>query len=80
MTFYVDGVLQTPTITHSSLPIFGPNAIDLVLGNIAPGGNRPSVFYVDELRIFDQVYAPDEQCTTVIGGTWDMINSKCLMP
>jgi hypothetical protein len=80
MTFYLDGVLQAPTISQGSLAVFGPNMTDLNVGNSSPGGTRPSVFYVDEMKLFDQVYAPDVQCTTVIGGTWNNGPSTCTMP
>jgi hypothetical protein len=38
----------------------------------------PTSFYVDEVRFYNQVFTPQQQCTSVIGGTWS--GTACTLP
>jgi hypothetical protein len=44
-------------------PLLGPDAIDLAVG-------RDSVFQIDDLRVYDRVFSPAEQCSELAGGRW----------
>lgn len=74
---YVDGVLATAIANPTLLPLVGTDVVDIKLGS-HPSGAFPSVFYVDEFRVYDSVFTPQQQCTTVIGGTWNGIS--CILP
>jgi hypothetical protein len=43
-------------------------------------GFNPGNAYLDDLRIFDQVFPLMEQCVLVTGGTWDAAQNKCAIP
>lgn len=70
---YVDGS-ATPVHTipnNTANPIFGPGMTDALY----VGG---SMMTIDEVRIYNQTFAVDQQCTVVLGGTWN--GSSCTLP
>jgi hypothetical protein len=69
LEIYLDNELVLTMDT--ALSIFGS-----VLDNLDVG--RFSFFDVDELKLYDQVFDPEIQCTEVIGGCWR--NGSCVMP
>jgi hypothetical protein len=84
--FWVDGVLAGTIANPGGSPLTASYVGDLVLGNSYFGalGNaaaaNPSVFWVDELKIYDTAFTPAEQCTRVIGGTWNTAALTCTLP
>ena len=41
-------------------------------------GFGTSHYYVDDLKLYDQVYTQATQCTMIIGGSWT--GSSCTLP
>ena len=74
--FWVDGVHVGGIANVDGAALSGMPVRDLLIGN-SHYGTR-SAFYVDELRIYDTAFTPAEQCTRVIGGTWN--GTSCTLP
>jgi hypothetical protein len=74
---YVDGALEGQLENAGSIPLVSPGVTDIKLGN-AVGILGPSVFLMDEFRVYNQVFTVAAQCTGVIGGTWT--GTSCTMP
>jgi subtilase family serine protease len=76
---YVDGALSGEITNASLLPLIAPGVGDMLLGNVrrVPTGSG-GLFYVDELRVYDAVFTIAQQCTLIIGGTWN--GSSCALP
>ncbi len=71
---YLDGVVVAAIPNPTLEVIFSSTQRnDLVIG-------QSSMFYVDEIRVYDQVFTAAEQCITVIGGTWNPSTSMCILP
>jgi hypothetical protein len=65
----VDGV-PVLTLDNPELePILGHDAVDLSVG-------RDSIFEIDDLRVYDRVFSPAEQCSELAGGRW--CNGTCV--
>jgi hypothetical protein len=69
---YVDGVLAGQIDNPTQLPLVGAGVSDIRLGD---GGAQ---FYVDEFRVYDRVFSVAQQCTLVIGGSWN--GASCALP
>jgi hypothetical protein len=70
---YVDGVLvHTRPNDTANDPVFSPTGLPDVLTLGAPG----TVF--DDVRIYDRVFTPAEQCTLIIGGA--VAGTSCTLP
>jgi hypothetical protein len=71
-TVWIDGALvHTRANDGSNDPVFSPAITDaLYLGT--PGTQ------LDDVRIYDQVFTPAEQCTFLIGGT--VAGTTCILP
>ena len=74
---YVDGILAGQIDNDAAIPLVGAGVADIRLGNFV-GLLGPSLFYIDEFRVYNQVFSLAEQCTAVIGGTWT--GENCVMP
>ena len=72
---YLDGTLVASSAAGAT-PLVGPGVPDLLLGS----GFGTSHFYVDDLKIYDNVYTPATQCTMIIGGTWNSVSAACVLP
>lgn len=76
---FVDGMLTGELPNTGSLPLVGAGVTDIRLGNLAATSILgPSVFYVDDFRIYNVVFTPQDQCTVVVGGTWN--GTTCTLP
>jgi hypothetical protein len=71
--FYVDGRFQGRIANPALLPLISAGVQDIIIGYRFHG----STFYVDEFRVYDQVFTEEEQCELVIGGTW---SGNCVLP
>ncbi len=79
LAIYLDGVGTPVAQTNTTTPVVlvGPAMTQLRLGNDL-GGFRASVFYVDRVRVYNQVFTPASRCTTVIGGSFNA--GTCTLP
>ena len=70
---YLDDVrVATATQDTANNPVFNAGVPDMLsLG-------APSFVAMDDLRIYNQVFTPAEQCTQIIGGTWT--GASCTLP
>lgn len=76
MEFYLDGVYVGSIANEGRIPMTA-GARDLAFGR-DPFYGHPSLFHVDEVRVFNTVFTPAEQCTRAIGGTWT--GTSCTLP
>jgi hypothetical protein len=74
---YVDGALAGQITNGTSIPLVGSGVTDIRIGN-AGDILGPSLFYMDEFRVYNQVFTVAAQCTGIIGGTWT--GESCTMP
>ena len=77
LEIWVDGALVGTIANPESKPLTADVLHDITLG-FEPFYGKHSVFYVDDVRIFNAVYAPDVQCFGVVGGTWT--GTGCTLP
>lgn len=70
---YVDGVLvlSLPNDANNN-PVFNATGMPDTMYLGGPGA------IIDEVKIFNRVFTPAEQCTFVIGGTWN--GASCALP
>jgi concanavalin A-like lectin/glucanase superfamily protein len=75
---YVDGAFAG-RINDSATPLVlvGSGVTDIRMGNAA-GILGPSLFYMDDFRVYNQVFTDADQCVVVVGGTWS--NNVCTLP
>ncbi|QQR91724.1 MAG: hypothetical protein IPJ88_08465 [Myxococcales bacterium] len=71
---YMDGILQTSIPNIDGALVFAGTQNDLTIGGATTN------YYVDELEIHNRVYTDEEQCTQLIGGTWDGGGGGCTLP
>ena len=69
---YLDNVLMTTLANPTNAVVFSNGQ----LTNWVIGTNTN--FYIDDLKVYNQVFTEAEQCTIVIGGTWG--GSSCTLP
>jgi len=74
---FVDGALEGSLANGSAIPLTAAGVTDFRLGNFT-GVEGPSLFYLDEFRVYNQVFTVAQQCTDIIGGTWT--GESCTMP
>ena len=77
VAIYVDGVLAGQIDNTAAIPLVGSGVTDIRLGNLT-GILGPSVFYIDEFRVYNQVFSIAQQCTDIIGGSWS--GTACTLP
>lgn len=76
---YVDGELVGTITNAAATPIIGSQVKDIRMGSEGAGAVAgPSRFYIDEYRVYNQVFTQAQQCTVIIGGTWT--GENCVMP
>lgn len=76
---YVDGALVGTITNAAATPIIGSQVKDIRMGSEGAGSVAgPSRFYIDEYRVYNQVFTQAQQCTDIIGGTWT--GENCVMP
>ena len=72
VSIYLDAVLKlTVPDDLSNDTVFGSGISD----TLYIGGNGA---FMDDLRIYDRVFTPAEQCVRIINGVWD--GSGCILP
>jgi hypothetical protein len=74
---WLDGALVGTIANPDRTPMTMDLMHDIVLGADDAYWDG-ALFYVDDLRLYNAVYAPAEQCTRVMGGTW--AGTSCTMP
>jgi hypothetical protein len=75
---YVDGTLAGTILNTAATPLIGSGVTDIKIGNGFSTVGGASLFYVDEFRVYNQVFTVAQQCTDIIGGTWT--GESCTMP
>jgi Concanavalin A-like lectin/glucanases superfamily/CARDB len=75
---YVDGVLAGQVPNPAQVPLAGAAGADIRFGNFQASSAAGGIAYVDELRVYPFVFTDADQCTVVIGGTWD--GASCSLP
>jgi hypothetical protein len=76
VNIFVDGNLQGGIENPGSLPLVDGSVADLQLGQ-QNSFYGPSQFYVDEVRVYDHIFSPEELCTIVLGGS---VGAGCVLP
>jgi hypothetical protein len=71
LEIYLDNELVLTLANAEALAMFGQGLEDLSVG-------RFSFFEIDELKIYDDVFDAETQCTEVIGGCWT--DGACVLP
>lgn len=80
LQLYLDNEpVQTISITNGDTIFNALQLPDFWLG-LGRTSSDPGNFQIDELKIFNQVFSVQEQCTEVIGGSWDAQSSSCSLP
>lgn len=74
--FYLDGAYVGSIANEARIPMTA-GMRDLAFGR-DPFYGHPSLFHVDEVKVFNAVFTPAEQCTRAIGGTWT--GTQCTLP
>lgn len=74
---YLDGALVGTLTSSTGTSLIDATMPDAVLGMSYPD-EAPPIFAVDDVRIYDTVFSEAEQCTRVIGGTWN--GTACSLP
>jgi hypothetical protein len=77
LEIWLDGVLVGTIANPDAVPLTADQLYDIRLG-VETAYDDGGLFLVDDLRVFNRVFAPAEQCTAVIGGTWT--GTSCTMP
>ena len=67
----IDGVTQLILSNTNSASILNGNMADSMTWGFASG------FIIDEIKLFDRSFTPEEQCVLVIEGTWNNATSSC---
>ena len=77
LEIWLDGALVATLPNANNVPLMTHVSPELRLGYYGPYGSSGQYgkFTVDELRVFDRVFTPAEQCTVVSYGTWN--GSSC---
>jgi concanavalin A-like lectin/glucanase superfamily protein len=70
---YYDGHYDMSLHNDAQDPVFTTGISDVLY--IGTGG-----ITLDDMRIYNTVFTPPDQCTEVIGGTWDGSSGLCTLP
>ena len=73
LQIYLDGRPAGVVADPGGTPFFSDLSDDLLLGAY-------SRLLIDELRVYDRVFSEAEQCTSLLGGSWDGSARACQLP